>query len=225
MKLYLIMFVLATWQTSNINCQVTQACPSEPCLNTDPFCTSVRDPDTCECMTACCSMPYCENGYEVCDSCTNCRCKEGCPTAPCPNTDPFCFSERDNTTCECMTACCSIPFCENGYEVCDSCFNCRCKEGCPNTPCPSSSDFCYGMRDETNCQCYEICCSPPLCEESGVDWDNCRSCSHCPCLPIPETTTATKATRPPCNKVCKKRRGCKVLLNERKCKCEYFCEK
>lgn len=118
------------------NCRCKEGCPDEPCpKNADPFCNTERNPETCECdIVSCCSIQPCPNGYEVCDSCTNCRCKEGCPDEPCPDRGPFCMSSRDPETCECQTACCDQPYCPNGYEVCDSCTNCRCREDATKPP-------------------------------------------------------------------------------------------
>ncbi|CRK94137.1 CLUMA_CG007657, isoform A [Clunio marinus] len=106
-----------------------------------------------------------------------------CEAVACEGSDKFCEYKIDPKTCECKPfVCCSPPFCPNGYEVCDSCTNCKCKEGCPEEPCDQPSDiFCSATRDPTTCECLTLCCSV-FCP-NGIDWDNCHSCSDCACLP------------------------------------------
>lgn len=145
---------------------------------------------TNDCSTVCEEVPNCSWMIDA-----NCVCqyecvassqtdKTTCPDEPCPTASNFCTSQRNSQTCECEPqVCCSPPYCPKGYEVCDSCDNCRCRNECPSDPCPSSSSFCYGMRDDENCDCFEACCAPPSCENSEVDWANCFSCDYCPCLP------------------------------------------
>ncbi|CRK94135.1 CLUMA_CG007655, isoform A [Clunio marinus] len=107
-----------------------------------------------------------------------------CKAKPCKGSDKFCEYQINPETCECEPfVCCSIPYCPNGYKVCNSCSNCKCKEGCPKEECEQPADiFCSASRDPTTCECQTVCCS--IFCPNGIDWDNCTSCSNCACLPI-----------------------------------------
>jgi hypothetical protein len=123
----------------------TNSC-NEPCPKSDSnFCFLERDPNTCKCESICCSPPNCPNGFEYCDSCSHCKCKEG-PSSPpsstpsgtcepCPKSQSaFCKIVQEPETCECLEQCCDQPFCPNGFEYCDSCDHCKCKEETTKRP-------------------------------------------------------------------------------------------
>lgn len=102
---------------------------------------------------------------------------------------------------DCGTTCQNIDNCELivNYETCECTYNCasatetETTEDC-TSPCPESpSSFCSYMR-VGSCTCDLVCCAPPLCEGSSVDWANCLSCGHCPCLPVTSTEPETIST-------------------------------
>lgn len=115
-------------------CECIYTCTKTPEETTE---TETTEEITETTVTAC-ALPFCEFGYDNCFSCNDCKCNPPPTLTPvfesttvnvtsCEQpSDPFCFSQIFDG--QCMTACCSLPYCESGvdWNYCVSCFQCRC---------------------------------------------------------------------------------------------------
>lgn len=270
MRCKFILCILVACEILVANAQsVNSSCSNECVQPPSRFCFSQRDERTCECPVICCSLPYCDSGidWNRCVSCYECPClnstdslsssslestQETTETTiqttpfdncslPCPpSDDKFCYNMKDDK-CRCQKVCCAPPFCKDSevdWKNCVSCDHCPClpvtsvlsnplpspSKDC-SAPCPkSASNFCTGVRDD-KCECQEVCCSPPLCEGSIVDWDRCVSCDQCPCKPVTFPSPSPSPIQPYCKVSCRRRKGCKVDVNVKTCSCVYRCRK
>ncbi|CRK88661.1 CLUMA_CG002437, isoform A [Clunio marinus] len=196
-------------------------CDPGECSGPDRFCTYMRNPETCECeVQYCCTVISCPNGYEVCDSCSNCRCNPDNTTPPeITTTEP---------PPQCTLWCPDKDGCRTIYNYDE----CRCDYECTDTTpgpttcepveCQGSDRFCeYRINSET-CECEPfVCCSPPYCPNG---FEVCDSCSNCRCNPDITTPPYTTTEPPPqCTLWCPDKDGCKTIYNYNECRCDYDC--
>lgn len=200
----------------------TSPCPEPP----SSFCSYIRV-SSCTCDLVCCAPPQCEESgvdWEHCYSCDQCPCLPLTTTEPETISPPYCedgwVPDWENCTPE---SCPCIP--DISTETVTETTVIECTD-CPLIP----SSFCYNNQ-LADCTCEVVCCWPPQCEQgSVVDWANCYSCDHCPCLPEtstgPETTTeeeTTTTTELYCGSTCEFKDGCVTSRNMQTCECLYDC--
>lgn len=183
-----------TTEEETTEAETTEECPAT-CPDPPSSFSYYMRLTPCSCDLVWCSPPLCEGSgvdWARCSSCDHCPCLPITTTESETISPPFCPDGEipDWENCS-VDNCPCIPDATTGTETVTE--TTECPATCPESP----SSFCYYMRTEP-CRCDLVCCAPPRCEGSGVDWANCWSCDHCPCLPLtsPEPETISPPNCP-----------------------------